>query len=213
MKTSNILIITYLFVIFGGMAVLCIDEKMHFAKLEQTQQIEMKKNQMHQTNVDLPPFSAIVDTVGHKFSITTGEEPRLAVVCKDDATEMYDIEVRNDTLYINRVESGAHLTIVCKDVLSVVAKKCEWINMCEASFKTLNLNITKSNMFITNVEIGLFRFYLYDETSCNASKIKVKVLDGYTKNSHYEAYDSKVTSFSSIKTEGDHSLDQSTVIY
>jgi hypothetical protein len=193
MKTSNILIITYLFVIFVGLAVLYFDDMQHYVKFRHQQEKEiMQKYQLHKSTADLPQFSVIVDTTGHSFTITTGKSNQLIVF--DKATEISPevYKIRNDTLYINKIPKGAKVNLIVENISSIVAKKGANIAIDNASFDALHLKLTSSKLTMSHMKIGVLNLDLEDEAYCYANDINVTTIDAKLYHSHFERKNSKV---------------------
>jgi hypothetical protein len=171
MKTSNILIITYFSVIFGGLAVLCYDDMRHFAKIKpKSTQVEKQ----YESKMDLPKFTVIF-AVDCRFSVTSGESNQLAVVDKVRETPLEICNVRNDTLFMNGILKGVnHVTIVCKDIKTITAQKSN-INMYNSEIGTLNLDLDNS----------LFQAY----------NTKIKIVNGKLRDSRFKTFYSKIRRF------------------
>ncbi|MDR0726330.1 MAG: hypothetical protein LBF59_10050 [Prevotellaceae bacterium] len=191
MKTSNILVITYLSLIFGGLAVLYFDDMRHFLKYGRETRTNVVK--LHESKVDLPQFTVIVDTTGYSFSVTSGENNHFSIVKESTAEISPEIcNVRNDTLFINRIPKNSSVKIVCKDIKAIVAKNSEMLSIKDLTSDMLYLKLEKARSSIKNVKIGAFSFDLSNETHFDASNITVEVLNGKLFNSYLNIYSSKI---------------------
>jgi hypothetical protein len=117
-------------VILSGLAVLYIDDKHHYVETRQQREAERQEHilkfTVYESKVDLPKFTVIADSSGGSFSVTSGNNNELTIVdtVNGVSPEIYD--VRNDTLYINRMhkipDNIVALKIVCADLKSIVAR-------------------------------------------------------------------------------------------
>ncbi|MDR2286288.1 MAG: hypothetical protein LBE04_02250 [Prevotellaceae bacterium] len=194
MKTSNILIITYLFVIFSGLAVLYIDDKQHYVEYkrqkEEQRQKHIRTSKLYESKVDLPKFTVIADTSGGLFLVTSGKSNELTVVDTVNEISPGIFDVRNDTLYINRIpkisDSIVALYIVCADLKSIVARNSKSIILTNVYSDLFSLKLTKSRLSISDSYIDKFDLDLNDDSYCNIKNVSGKVLNYKCYNSHIE---------------------------
>jgi hypothetical protein len=200
MKTSNILIITYLFVIFIGLAVLYIDDKNHYVETKQQRDAQrqelIRKLRLFELKIDLPTFTVINDSSGGSLSVTSGESNELTVVDTVNAVSPGIFDVRNDTLYINRIPKIPNnivaLKIVCTDLKSIVARNSKLITVTNVYSGTLSLKLTKSRLLISDSNIGAFYLDLRDDSYCKAKNVNGDIMNCEChNNSHYEDESSK----------------------
>jgi hypothetical protein len=195
MKTSNILIITYLFVIFGGLAVLYIDDKQHYVEYrrqkEEQRQTHIQTFKLYESKVDLPKFTVIADISGGSFFVTSGENSRLSVVDTVNGMSPGIFDVRNDTLYIIKkvpqISSDVvGLSIVCADLRSIVALNSESITVTNIHSDLFRLKLTKSRLSIGDSDISNFYLDLNDDSYCSVRNVKGDALDYKCHNSKFE---------------------------
>jgi hypothetical protein len=195
MKTSNILTITYLFVIFSGLTVLYIDDKNHYVETRQQREAErqerIRKFTIYESKVDLPKFTVIADSSGGAFSVTSGERNEFTVVDTVNEISPGIFDVRNDTLYINRIpvisENITSVNVVCANLKSIVAHNSKSITVTNVYSDKLSLKLTKSRLLISDSDIGAFYIDLNDESYYSAKNIKGDILEYKCHNSHFEA--------------------------
>jgi hypothetical protein len=211
MKTSNILIITYLVVIFSGLIVLYIDDKLHYVKrMENPERYfiksDNKKVEIFDSKVDLPRFTVIVDTINCSFSVTSGKNNELTVIDTIAKISPGIYDIRNDTLYISKMSQKVFsIKIVCADLKTIVARNNKSLTVYDFRSDALNMKLTKSRLAINNSKIGVFNLDL-DNANCNARDMEINVLNGKFDNSHLDIHSSKIRR-SIIEQVGDKKYD------
>jgi hypothetical protein len=209
MKTSNILIITYLFVIFSGLAVLYIDDKNHYVETKQQRYAQrqelIRKYRVYESKVNLPTFTVINDSSGGSFSVTSGKNNELIVVDTVNRVSPGIFDVRNDTLYINSIPKMhtniVALKIVCADLKSIVARNSKSITVTNVYSNVLSLKLTKSRLSISDSNISTFYLDLEDDSFCSTKNVNGDVLKYKCYNSRFERESTKFRSSTGEQSE------------
>jgi hypothetical protein len=139
MKTSNILFISFLIFLFGGITFVCIGSKYY---VEEILSVSAKKT---------APFSVVVAESGAYLVLKNGREFSVSQSYKKDVVpDFAPFEVRNDTLYVAAVKSRKDgewfivPQIYCKNVKSIIAKENSNINLDNYQVDSLLVNLDKS---------------------------------------------------------------------
>lgn len=142
MKTSNIILLSFLIFLFGGMTVFSIDSKYH----------DMDKKFLN-SEKKLAPFSVIVAEGGAKFNLKNGNENKISQAYLEGTVPNIDFfAVRNDTLFISseipkngKMKHTDNVTeIFCLNTKSIVAKENSDIQIKEFQKDTLNITMKKT---------------------------------------------------------------------
>lgn len=142
MKTSNILFISFLIFLFGGIIFLCVGSKYYG---EEILSVSAKKT---------APFSVVVAESGAFLVLKNGREFSVSQSYKKDIVpDFAPFEVRNDTLFVSAVKSRKEgewfviPEIYCKNVKFIFAKEKANINLRNYQVDSLSINLDKSDFF------------------------------------------------------------------
>jgi hypothetical protein len=148
MKISNIIFISFLIFLFGGITLLFIGSKYYYGiDFKADFAIKEKKT---------APFSVVVAEPGAFFVLKNGREFSVSQsYLKDVHPNFAPFEVRNDTLYIYSVKKvqskEAHFVIVpevyCKNVKSIIAKEKTNVSLRNYQVDSLSISLDKSDFF------------------------------------------------------------------
>lgn len=147
MKTSNIIFLSFLIFLFGGITLLFIgskyykgvDDKADFAKLEKP----------------LPSFSVVVAEPGANFNLKSGTKNKIIqTYLKDTVPNFAPYEVRNDTLFmysVKREQSKEPYLIIapevfCVNVKSITTKENSEVHLEKFETDTLSVTMNKSRL-------------------------------------------------------------------
>jgi hypothetical protein len=162
MKTSNILIVTYLTVLLAGTIFLFADDKKNAKDRNRSQ----REKYITETTEIPSSFSVVVGMYGSIFDITSPKDStgktKLEATFKvgDEKTELQKLfKIQNDTLYIDK---GARVNILTENVKSVTAKNTSYIS--------LRHNVT---MKMTTVTTPL---YTHSDTTITKHEIYLTVI-------------------------------------
>lgn len=139
MKTSNILFISFLIFMFGGIIFLCVGSKYYVEEI-----LSVSANK-------IAPFSVIVAEPGSYLVLKNSKEFSVSQSYKKDIVpDFAPFEVRNDTLYMSAVESRVEgkwfvvPEVYCKNVKSIIAKEKSNVNLKNYQIDSLSVNLDKS---------------------------------------------------------------------
>lgn len=163
MKTSNILFISFLIFMFGGIIFLCVGSKYY---VEEKFSVSANKT---------APFSVVVAEPGACLFLKNGKEFSVSQSYKKDIfPDFAPFEVRNDTLFVSAVKSRKDgewfivPEIYCKNVKSIIAKEKTNVNLKNYQVDSLSVNLDQSefNWAYTNyksayLNIESKKSYLY----------------------------------------------------
>lgn len=174
MKTSNIIMLTFLAFLFGGMTVFCIDSK-HHEENKVFNNFEKK----------LTAFSVIVAENGAKFNLKNGNECKITqTYIKGTLPNIDSFAVRNDTLFVSSkipkngmMKHTDNVTeIFCRNTKSIVAKENSDIQIKEFHKDTLNITMKKA---ILNCKINKLTYLSVnaDESNVTINCENIKKID------------------------------------
>lgn len=139
MKTSNILFISFLIFLFGGIIFLCIGSKYY---VEEKFSVSANKT---------APFSVVVAEPGAYLVLKNGREFSVSQSYrKDIVPDFAPFEVKNDTLFMSAVKSRKDgewfivPQIYCKNVKSIIAKENSNINLDNYQVDSLSVTLDQS---------------------------------------------------------------------
>lgn len=139
MKTSNILFISFLIFLFGGITFACIGSKYY---VEEILSVSANKT---------APFSVVVAEPGAYLVLKNGKEFSVSQRYKKDVVpDFAPFEVRNDTLFVSAVKSRKDgewfivPEIYCKNVKSLIAKENTNVNLKNYQVDSLSVNLDQS---------------------------------------------------------------------
>lgn len=139
MKISNILFISFLIFLFGGITFVCIGSKYY---VEEILSVSTKNT---------APFSVVVAEPGAYLVLKNGKEFSVSQSNKKDRIpDFAPFEVRNDTLFMAAVKSRKDgewfivPEIYCKNVKSIIAKENTNVNLKNYQVDSLSVNLDKS---------------------------------------------------------------------
>lgn len=145
MKTSNIILISFLVFLFGGITLLYIGSKYYNGINHKADfAIQEKKT---------APFSVLVAEPGAYLVMKNGKEFSISQSYKKDRTPNFaPFEVRNDTLFVSTVKSRKDgewfivPEVYCKNVKSIIAKEQTNVSLKNYQADSLFVNLNKSNL-------------------------------------------------------------------
>ncbi|MBA0884801.1 hypothetical protein [Flavobacterium undicola] len=202
MKISNIIFISFLIFLFGGITLLFIGSKYYKGINDKSNfAIQEKKT---------PPFSVVVAEPGAIFYLKNGKQNKIKQSYRKDAVPNFaPFVVRNDTLFMYSVKKEQskepYLIIVpevfCVNVKSIVAKENSDVHLEKFETDTLSVTMNKSRLdwrfdTVTQVSIKAKESNIYlegekienlavklDKTKLRAAaKIRIDKLSGSLKN-------------------------------
>jgi len=147
MKTSNIIFLSFLIFLFGGITTLFIGSKIYneddgirdFATIEK----------------ELPAFSVVVAEPGANFNLKNGEQNKMMQNYNKNTVPYFpSFIVRNDTLFVSAAEKlnyrKPHLIfeteIYCKNISGIVVKEGSSIQLNDLNTDSLNLKLDKARL-------------------------------------------------------------------
>lgn len=142
MKTSNILFISFLIFLFGGIFFLFIGSKYY---VEGILAVSSKKTATFSVVV-AEPGAYLVLKNGRGFSVSQSYK-------KDRVPDFAPFEVRNDTLFVAAVKSRKDgewfivPEVYCKNVKSIVAKEKANVSLKNYQVDSLAINLNKANFY------------------------------------------------------------------
>lgn len=147
MKTSNIILISFLVFLFGGITLLFIGSKYYNGINDATNISQQEKT--------LAPFSVVVAEPGAIFDLRNAKENKIIQPYRKDSIANFPPYIlRNDTLFISLGKKINDLpknyrvatAVYCTNIKSIVIKKNSDINMKDFKVDTLNINVNKSKL-------------------------------------------------------------------
>lgn len=147
MKTSNIIISSFLIFLFGGIILLYIGSKYYKSYDDPTNFLSEEK--------PLSSFSVVVAERGATFNLMTGKENKIhQLYLKGTVPNISSYAVRNDTLFISfkepRKDDLKHTKnvteVFCIGVKSIVTKENSDVRMLGVQADTLNVTMNKSRL-------------------------------------------------------------------
>jgi hypothetical protein len=195
MKTSNILIVTYLSVVLAGTIIFFADDKRHYNKTDNGQKFNSENTRVHEVEIDLP-FSVIVGNEGSSFNIkpATDDKNKLRILLFNKNSEVPETHrVQNDTLYIDKI-TDAQATIACRNIKSIVTKnsrvnlslsgetldlKVEGNNVeiHDSHFDTINISAKNMNVYLRDSKVNVLNGSISNETSFNVYSMKIRKIN------------------------------------
>jgi len=144
MKTSNIILISFLVFLFGGITLLYIGSRYYNDGNDKSDFI---------TKVDkIDSFSVVVAEPGAYLVVKNGKEFSVSQSYKKDIVpDFAPFEVRNDTLFVSTVKSrkdGEWFVVpevYCKNVKSIIAKEKSNVNLKNYQIDSLSVDLNKSD--------------------------------------------------------------------
>lgn len=144
MKISNIILISFLTFLFGGITLLFIGSK-YYNGIDNKADFAIQEKKT-------APFSVIVAEPGTYLVLQNGKEFSISQSYKKETKpDFAPFVVRNDTLFISAVKSkiqGKWFTIpevYCKNVKSIVAKEKTNVSLRNYQVDSLSINLDKSD--------------------------------------------------------------------
>lgn len=147
MKTSNIIISSFLIFLFGGIILLYIGSKYYKSYDDPTNFLSEDK--------PLSSFSVVVAGRGAIFNLMTGKENKIhQLYLKGTIPNISSYTVRNDTLFISskepkkdEVKHTKNVTeVFCIGVKSIVTRENSYIRMLGVQADTLNVTMNRSRL-------------------------------------------------------------------
>ena len=129
MKTSNIIFLSFLIFLFGGITLLFIGSKCYVEHYDTTKFASQEKQ--------LPPFSVVVAESNSSIHLRNGQKRKITQSCfKESRPKFAPFVVRNDTLFIfsakqdrNKIPHATFMVeIFCENVKRFVAKEGSIVN-------------------------------------------------------------------------------------
>ena len=148
MKTSNIILISFLIFLFSGIIALYVGSKYYANPNNNPANFVDKKTK-------LSPFSVIVAESGAVFYLNSGKENEITQShLKDTVPDFGSFIVRNDTLFIASAKLKRNkdrftnnlIHVSCTNVKSIVTKEYSEVRMEEFQGDTLSVTMNKSNL-------------------------------------------------------------------
>ena len=161
MKTSNIIFLSFLIFLFGGITLLYVGSKYHDGDNDEANFVKQEKA--------LPPFSVIVVETWTRVNLMSGKENKIIQSrSKNNVSKFAPFVVRNDTLFISSakqvLKENTHYIdaeVFCVNIKSIVAKGKSYVDMTKFQMDTLNISMNKSKFYCRNFEkIALAEFCL-----------------------------------------------------
>ncbi|MFC3333930.1 hypothetical protein [Flavobacterium palustre] len=146
MKTSNIILISFLTFLFGGITLLFIGSK-YYKGIDNKADFAIQEKKT-------APFSVVVAEPGAYLVLKNGKEFSVSQAYKkEEAPDLAPFEVRNDTLFVSVVKSrkdGEWFVIpevYCKNVKSILAKEKTNVTLRNYQVDSLSISLNKSDFF------------------------------------------------------------------
>lgn len=148
MKTTNIIIFSFLIFLFGGITLLYIGSKYY-------KEVDCSDDLVNQEKI-VAPFSVIVAEPGASFHLKNGKEYKILQNYKKDTVPNFaPFVVRNDTLFMSAIkpgrikeESSVVPVVFCKNVKYIIGKENTNINVDNYETDSLFINIQKAKLFL-----------------------------------------------------------------
>lgn len=147
MKTSNIIITSFLIFLFGGIILLYIGSKYYKPYNDPSNYLSEEKT--------LSSFSVVVAEPGAIFNLITEKENKInQTYLKGTVPNISSYAVRNDTLFIsskepkqNEMKDAKNLTeVFCIGVKSIVTKENSDVRLLGLQADTFNISMKKSHL-------------------------------------------------------------------
>lgn len=147
MKTSNIIITSFLIFLFGGIILLYIGSKYYKTNDDPSNFISEEKK--------ISSFSVVVAEPGAIFNLITEKENKIKqTYLKGTVPNISSYTVRNDTLFIfskkpkpGKVKHALNVTeVFCINVKSIVTKENSNVRLLGLQADTLNITMKKSHL-------------------------------------------------------------------
>ena len=146
MKTSNIILISFLTFLFGGITLLFIGSK-YYKRIDDKSNLTVKEKKT-------APFSVVVAEPGAYLVLKNGREFSVSQGYKKDVTpDFASFVVRNDTLYMYAVKTKIASKwfvvpeVYCKNVKSIIAKEKTNVSLRNYQVDSLSVDLNKSDFF------------------------------------------------------------------
>lgn len=146
MKTSNIILISFLTFLFGGITLLFIGSK-YYKRIDDKSNLTVKEKKT-------APFSVVVAEPGAYLVLKNGREFSVSQGYKKDVTpDFASFVVRNDTLYMYAVKTKIDSKwfvvpeVYCKNVKSIIAKEKTNVSLRNYQVDSLSVDLNKSDFF------------------------------------------------------------------
>ena len=144
MKTSNIILISFLVFLFGGITLLYIGSRYYNDGNDKFNFI---------TKVDkIDSFSVVVAEPGAYLVVKNGKESSISQSYKKDiVSDFAPFEVRNDTLFVSAVKSRKDgewfivPEVYCKNVKSIIGKEQTNVSLKNYQADSLSVKLNKSD--------------------------------------------------------------------
>ena len=147
MKISNILFVSFLIFLFGGITFLCVGSKYYVGVDDRADFVKQEKL--------LSPFSVVVAEPSTIFSLKSEKENKITqTYLKNTLPDIGSFLVRNDTLFISSVQlkkdqvrHTRNLTYVsCLNVKSIIIKENSNVRMEKFKADSLRITMNKSEL-------------------------------------------------------------------
>lgn len=146
MKISNIILISFLTFLFGGITLLFIGSK-YYKGVDYKADFAIQEKKT-------APFSVVVAEPGAYLVLKNGREFSVSQSYKKEAKPNFaPFEVRKDTLFVSAVKSrkdGEWFVIpevYCKNVKSIIAKEKTNVSLRNYQVDSLSINLNSSDFF------------------------------------------------------------------
>lgn len=144
MKISNIILISFLTFLFGGITLLFIGSKYYKSTDDKANLTVIEKK--------TAPFSVVVAEPGAHLVLKNGREFSVSQGYKKDVTpDFAPFVVRNDTLFVSAVKSSKDgewfvvPEVYCKNVKSIIAKEKANVTLKNYQVDSLSVKLNKSD--------------------------------------------------------------------
>lgn len=146
MKTSNIIIFSFLIFLFGGITLLYIGSKYY-------KEVNYSDDFANQEKI-VAPFSVIVAEPGASFHLKNGKEYKILQNYKKVTVSNFaPFVVRNDTLFMFAIkpgrikeESSVVPVVFCKNVKYIIGKENAYVYLDNYGADSLFVNIKKAKL-------------------------------------------------------------------
>lgn len=147
MKTSNIILLSFLSFLFGGITFLFIGSK-YYKGIDNKADFSIQEKKT-------APFSVVVAERGAFFYLRNAKENKIVQTYKKGSVANFPpFIVRNDTLFISSLKPIKGLAenfniqtdVFCVDIKNIVAKENSNVNLMDFNADTLNISTNKSRI-------------------------------------------------------------------
>lgn len=146
MKPSNIILLSFLIFLFGGITLLCFGSRYYNEKHDKSNfAIQEKKT---------AAFSVVVAEPGAYLVLKNGKDFKVSQsYMKDAVPDFASFVVRNDTLFMSAVKSKIEgkwfivPEVYCKNVKIIIAKEKANVNLKNYEVDSLFVSLNKSDFF------------------------------------------------------------------